>query len=963
MKTPLRILIVEDDASDAELMIYQLRQAGYELSPLQVDSAARMAEALQQADWEIVLSDFSLPGFNAAAALKMLQATGRDLPFVVVSGTIGDETALELLRSGAHDYVLKDNLARLPSVVNRELADARVRQEQRQAQAALVASEERFRALADNGRALIWTADAEQRCDYFNQPWLDFTGRSLAEECGNGWRDGIHADDRERCLTTYRNAFAKREKFSTVYRLRRQDGVYRHILDEGTPRFDHTGNFIGYIGHGLDITELKQAEEKAQLAARVFESSLEAIVMTDDQARIVAVNPAFERISGYCEAEVLGQTPSLLQSDRHDAAFFQAMWQRLRSDGQWHGEIYNRRKNKQIYPAWTNINAICDEHGNTTGYISIASDLSDIREAREQLNFFANHDPLTRLPNRTLLNDRLQQAIDAAGHDGRQAAHPFALVLLNIDRLQRVNDGFGHETGDALLQALAARLQGRLLPGDTLARPGSDEFVLLLTQYVSSEDVMAIAHRLLDEVAQPCHVLGQEVTVTASIGISQFPDDGKTPSELLKAADTALSHIKDEGRNGFRFYTASMNTHVLRWMSLEKHLRHAIARNELLLHYQPQVSLDDGHICGMEALIRWNNPELGAIPPSDFIYLAEDTGLIVSIGEWVLRSACAQNKAWQQAGLPPLRVSVNISAHQLTAGSLTATVRQALADSGLEARYLELELTESVLMQETEQIQQQFAELLAMGVALSLDDFGTGYSSLSYLSRMTLTTLKIDRCFITDITTEPKSAAIAHAIITLARGLNITVIAEGVETEGQLNYLRKAGCNAMQGYLFSQALPAAEMAAQLAQNRALTLDGAALESSRTLLLLDDEPNILSALMRLLRRDGYRILLANSANEAFELLANNPVQVVVSDQRMPDMNGTEFLGRVSELHPDTVRMVLSGYSDLQAVTDAVNRGAIYKFLSKPWDDDSLRETIRDAFRRFERERQRRENATG
>jgi diguanylate cyclase (GGDEF)-like protein/PAS domain S-box-containing protein len=958
MKTPLRILIVEDDSSDAELMIHQLREADYEVHPTRVDSAVKMEKALQQADWDIVLSDFSLPGFNAAAALRILQATGRDLPFVIVSGTIGDETALELVRSGAHDYVLKDNLARLTSVVKRELADAKIRQEQRQAQTALIASEERFRALADNGRVLIWTAGPDQRCDYCNRPWLEFTGRSLSDAYGHGWRDSIHPDDRERCLASYRDAFARREKFSTVYRLRRHDGAYRYILDEGTPRFEDDGNFIGYIDHGLDITDLKLAEGKAQLAARVFESSLEAIIMTDDQARIVAVNPAFERISGYAEREVLGQTPRLLQSDRHDAAFFEAMWQSLCENGQWHGEIYNRRKNKQVYPAWTNINAIKDEQGNTTGYISIASDLSDIREAREQLSFFANHDPLTHLPNRTLLNDRLQQAIDAAGHDGRQAARPFALLLLNIDRLQRVNDSFGHETGDALLQALAVRLQGRLLPGDTLARPGSDEFVLLLTQYANSDDVMATAHRLLDEVAQPCHVLGQEVTVTASIGISQFPDDGKTPSEMLKAADTALSHVKDEGRNGFRFYTASMNTHVQRWMSLEKHLRHAIARNELLLHYQPQISLDDGHICGMEALIRWNNPELGAIPPSDFIYLAEDTGLIVPIGEWVLREACVQNKAWQDAGLPPLRVSVNISAHQLTAGNFTATVRQALTDSGLEARYLELELTESVLMQETEQIQRQFAELVAMGVALSLDDFGTGYSSLSYLSRMTLHTLKIDRCFVTNITTEPKSAAIAHAIITLARGLGIVVIAEGVETEGQLNYLRKAGCNAMQGYLFSQPLPAAEMAVQMAENRSLTLAGAALESSRTLLLLDDEPNILNALMRLLRRDGYRILLANSANEAFELLANNPVQVVISDQRMPDMSGTEFLGRVSELHPDTVRMVLSGYSDLQAVTDAVNRGAIYKFLSKPWEDDKLRETIRDAFRRFERERQRR-----
>jgi diguanylate cyclase (GGDEF)-like protein len=428
--------------------------------------------------------------------------------------------------------------------------------------------------------------------------------------------------------------------------------------------------------------------------------------------------------------------------------------------------------------------------------------------AHHQLDFLSSHDRLTLLPNRAVLAERTRQAIATARHGERQ----IALLLFNLDRLQRINDSLGHETGDAMLQEMARRAGLLAGPADLLAHLGGDEFVLLLTDCLDSDAIISAARRLIDDIARPVQVGGHDLIVTASVGISIYPRDGANPSELLKAADVALSHMKDMGRNGFRFYKGEMNAHALRWMSLETHLRRAIERAELSLHYQPQVAIADGAISGMEALLRWHSPELGQVAPGDFIALAEDTGMILPIGTWVIRQACLQNKAWQDAGLAPLRVAVNVSAHQFMAGTVPKVVAEALRESGLQACYLEVELTESVMMHDSEATAAQLAELTDMGVSIALDDFGTGYSSLGYLSRFTLDKLKIDQSFVRNITTEPRSAAIAQATIALAHGLSLEVIAEGVETEAQLAFLAAIGCDEVQGYLFSRAVPAQQMA-------------------------------------------------------------------------------------------------------------------------------------------------------
>ena len=553
---------------------------------------------------------------------------------------------------------------------------------------------------------------------------------------------------------------------------------------------------------------LHESEQRQRLSEHIFKSTNESIMMTNASAEIIGVNAAFELVTGYTEQEVLGQNPRLLASGRHDSAYYQAIWASLETSGQWRGDIWNRRKNGQVYPERMAIDAVHGADGAITAFVSVSSDVSALRAAHHQVDFLSNHDPLTLLPNRAVLAERTRQAIASARHGERQ----IALLLFNLDRLQRINDSLGHETGDAMLQEMARRAGLLAGPCDVLAHLGGDEFVLLLTECLDSDAIISAARRLIDEISRPVQVGGHDLILTASVGISIYPRDGANPSELLKAADVALSHMKDTGRNGFRFFKGEMNAHALRWMSLETHLRRAIERGELSLNYQPQVSISDGRICSMEALLRWRSPELGQVPPGDFIALAEDTGMILPIGNWVIRQACLQNKAWQDAGLPPLRVAVNVSAHQFMAGTVPMVVADALHESGLEARYLEVELTESVMMHDSETTAAQLSALTEMGVSISLDDFGTGYSSLGYLSRFMLDKLKIDQTFVRNITTEPRSAAIAQATIALAHGLSLVVIAEGVETEGQLAFLSAIGCDEVQGYLFSRPVPPADMA-------------------------------------------------------------------------------------------------------------------------------------------------------
>ncbi len=725
----------------------------------------------------------------------------------------------------------------------------------------------------------------------------------------------------------------------------------RDEIGELARNFNQTAETVGKLIAGLNrsIAELRESQENVRKLSMVVEETGNSVVITDRQGAIEYVNPAFTRISGYTSEEAVGQKPGMIKSGLTPPDYYRRMWQTLLAGKEWRGELLNRKKNGELF--WENevISVLRNVAGEITHFVAVKEDVTERKNYESQLEHQANYDALTELPNRNLSQDRLGQALSFARRHGRD----LAVMFIDLDHFKNINDSLGHNIGDLLLKQVSARLAGCVREGDTVARQGGDEFVVILSEIAAEEDATVVARKILKAMVEPFTIEGHELYVTCSIGIALYPKDGEDGQTLLKNADAAMYRAKDLGRNNVQFYAAEMNAKAMERLTLENGLRHALERNEFVVHYQPQVDLRSGEITGMEALVRWQHPELGLISPARFIPVAEETGLIVPLGEWVLRTACEQNKTWQLAGLKPVSVAVNLSARQFKHQDLVQVVADILKETDLDPGYLELEMTEGLVMQNVEATIATLTRLKAMGVKLSIDDFGTGYSSLSYLKRFPIHTLKIDQSFVRNITTDPDDAVIAKTIISMAHDMQLKVIAEGVETEGQKSFLRLRHCDEMQGYLFSRPVPAGEFEVLLRERRCLQMDDidAAL-SQRTLLLLDDEENILTSLNRLLRRDGYKILKTTSASAAFELLAEHPAGVIISDQRMPEMNGTEFLRRVKQIYPDTVRMVLSGYTDLKSVTDAINEGAVYKFLTKPWDDDLLRANIQEAFQRYE-----------
>ncbi|MDP3842489.1 MAG: EAL domain-containing protein [Oxalobacteraceae bacterium] len=572
-------------------------------------------------------------------------------------------------------------------------------------------------------------------------------------------------------------------------------------------------------------------------------------------------------------------------------------------------------------------------------------DITQRKRMEARIGYLTNYDALTNLPNRTLLNDRVTQSISLARRTGQQ----LAMLCLDLDGFKFINDGFGHAVGDSLLKMVAARLKGAIRECDTVARLGGDEFVLVLLGLADDgRDVGSMAQRVLDTFAQSFIADAHELHVTASIGVSVFPDDGDTHDVLLKNADAAMYDAKDRGRNCFQFYAQEMSLRAKQRVTLANALRTALERQQFEVHYQPKVDLRSGRVSGVEALLRWRHPEHGMVQPDSFIGLAEETRLIVPIGEWVLRTACAQTRKWHDMGFDDLSVAVNLSVRQFEQQDIAQLVRQVLAETGLAARHLELELTESVLMSDSDVMLKALREIKELGVVLTLDDFGTGYSSLSYLKRFPIDVLKIDRSFIRNVTTDADDASLTKGIILLAQSLKMKTVAEGVETQGQLGFLSTNKCDAVQGFYFSRPVAADALSAMLQSNVGLPVMPETAGRQRTVLLLDDEPSVLSALARLFRQDDYQILQAHTPAEGFELLATHKVQVIVSDQRMPSMTGTAFLGKVKELYPDTIRIILSGYTELTSVIDAINGGAVYRFFTKPWDDQVLRDQLREAF---------------
>ncbi len=801
----------------------------------------------------------------------------------------------------------------------------------RQMNLELSESELRFRTMANSAPVLIWIAGTDKLCNWFNNVWLDFTGRNMEQEIGNGWAEGVHPEDLDRCLDIYVSHFDRHEEFRMEYRIRHHDGEYRWLDDHGVPLFDTQGNFSGYIGSCVDITNSKNAQialsktsmysrslieasldplvtispegkitdvntatenvtgvdrtnligsdfaeyftdqEKAsegyhqvfaqgfvtdyplairhvsgkiidvlynasiyrdadgnvlgvfaaarditdrkkvetelRIAATAFESQ-EGMLVTDVNSMILRVNHAFTNITGYTANDVVGQTPRLLSSGRHDGIFYATMWDSINSTGAWEGEIWNRRKNGEVYPEHLTITAVKGADDTITNYVATLTDITSKKAAAEEIQSLAFYDPLTKLPNRRLLLNRLTHALAASSRNGQRGA----LLFLDLDHFKILNDTLGHDLGDLLLQQVAQRLTACLRESDTAARLGGDEFVVLLED-LSDQDIdsaaqaKAAGYKILAALSEPYLLTIHPHHSTSSIGITLFGTQQTTAEELLRQADIAMYQAKAEGRNGLRFFDPEMQEAINIRAAIESDLRTAIKEQQFELYYQMQVD-NTGRPLGAEALIRWHHPERGLVSPDQFIPLAEETGLILPIGRWLLDTACTQLKIWQQDVLTQdLSIAVNVSAKQFHQEDFMEQVQATVLHHGIQPDKLRLELTESMLLDNVEDIIIRMKVLNEVGIRFELDDFGTGYSSLQYLKNLPLYQLKIDQSFVHDIASNSSDQAIVCTIITMAQNLGLEVIAEGVETESQRQFLMDNDCMHYQGYLFSKPVP------------------------------------------------------------------------------------------------------------------------------------------------------------
>ena len=733
--------------------------------------------------------------------------------------------ALILLACGSVGLATAFVVARRWEIADQALDEARNELESRVAErtAELAASEREvgrsrdfYLSVLESFPALIWRSGLDAKCDYFNRTWLDFTGRSLAQELGDGWAAGIHPEDRQAAIEHYLGSFRQRQPFSLEYRLRRHDGEYRWLLEVGRPFLDINGEFIGYLGACFDVSERHAAAEQLRLVASVFSHAREGIIITDAETRIIDVNQAFCDITGYGHAEVIGRKPSLLRSTQQSDAFFASMWEVLAEHGHWQGEIWNRKKDGELYAELLTISAVRDGSGTVDHYVGIFADITLQKEHEQRLEKLAHFDPLTELPNRTLLGDRLHMSLALAQRNQKQ----LAVCLLDLDGFKQVNDRLGHAAGDQLLIEFSQRMRKELRLTDTLARLGGDEFVILINDLHSQEECIEVIRRIIDCARQPYLLAAETGHVSASIGITIFPDDGADPDLLLRHADQAMYIAKQSGGNRYFMFDPFKDLAARAERTALDRLQQALTAGEFELHYQPKVDMRAGRVIGAEALIRWRHPERGLVMPGEFLPLTEDTDFSVTLGEWVIREALRQLDAWYGTGIE-LCVSINVSARHLQQPDFAQALAAQLAVfSELPSRLLELEILETAALHDTAHAAEVISACRRMGISFALDDFGTGYSSLLYLKHLPADTLKIDQSFVRAMLDDSEHMAIIKGVIGLAEAFNRKVIAEGVESVPHGLALLELGCTLGQGYGIARPMPAADLPRWLATWRA-----------------------------------------------------------------------------------------------------------------------------------------------
>ena len=672
-------------------------------------------------------------------------------------------------------------------------------------ESALQGNESSYRQLVEMAPDLICLCQKGE-ISLINSPGATMLGSWNPEVLiGRPFQSFVHADFHDLLRDDLRGLVA--ERAGVMMKLVRADGT--EIIVEAAARILAFERQDAVMIVARDVTERVRAEEGLRLAATVFETTAEAIMVTGADNRIKVVNPAFTAITGYASEEVVGKSPMILQSGHHGPDFYKELWASVKTTGCWEGEIWNRRKNGEVYPEWLYITAIEDNQQNIIEYVGVFSDITQRKQSEEKIRRQANYDALTGLPNRALFLDRLRAAIASARRENGKVA----LLFIDLDRFKVVNDTLGHTIGDKLLGQAAARLTACVREVDTVARLGGDEFTMILEDVGRGQDAAIVAEKIIESLSEPFWLDGNEVFIGGSVGITLFPTDAGDAATMLRNADMAMYRSKQAGRSVYRFFTQEMDAQVLARMDLERDLRRALGRKEFVVYYQPIVDLETGVVTSAEALLRWCHPERGIVSPGEFIPLAEETGLIGPLGEWVLRQACTEAKAWQQAGLTTVGVSVNLSSRQLKRGLSGDTVAQVFRETGLAPGSLTFEITESLIMEDTDDAVAWLNSIKEMGVGLSVDDFGTGYSSLSYLKRFPVDVVKIDRAFVRDITIDPDDATMIEAILAMTHSLKLKVVAEGVEEQDQLDLLRSRGCDMVQGFYFSKPLPFEEFCA------------------------------------------------------------------------------------------------------------------------------------------------------
>lgn len=849
-ESPLSILLVEDDSDDVILVQKQLREAkdfSFEVHAL--PTLAQAADFLKKNKVSVILLDLSLPDAKGTESLLRIKECSINTPVIVITGSTDEAAAREAMRQGAQDYLIKGDVS--GKVLSRSIRHAMERQ--------VVREDLEFQV---NFEKLIATQSARfltLNCDQLEQALLQavaemgtfldadrvqltlFSRKAKPARNSYDWeskapKNGTAARENGAlsgypwlyekmkaveivCLPTRdlpEEAKVEKSSFSSkgIQSFVRVPLIYRGALEGSLgidfmrqPRIwpEKALTLFKILGEIYVIAHYRiLMETQLQKLSLAVEQSPSIVMITDAEGRIEYVNPKFSEVTGYSLKEIMGRSPSFLKSGKVPDAEFKTLWETIKAGKEWQGEFVNRKKNGELYWERGVISSIKNSDGVITHFLAVKEDITKRKWAEETIQHMAYYDPLTDLPNRMLFNDRLGQALAQAKRKNQLAA----ILFLDLDRFKVINDTLGHTLGDLLLRSVAGRLKKCVRDGDTIARMGGDEFTLLLTGIVQVDDAVKAAQGILDVLKPSFTVEGHEVHITPSIGISIFPYDGADGVTLVKNADAALNRAKEQGRTNYQLYTPVMNAKAFERMTLENSLRKALERGEFTLYYQPQVSLGTGDIVGMEALLRWEHPDLGLVSPAQFIPMAEETGLIVPIGEWVLRTACEQNKKWQDMGYRPMCMAVNLSARQFNEQNLVAMISGILKSTKLDAQWLDVEITESIIMQHLESTIATLRDLHHLGIQISIDDFGTGYSSLTYLKKFPVHALKIDQSFIREITTDPDDAAITSAVIAMGHSLKLNVIAEGVETMEQLQILRTLKCDRMQGYLFSRPVPA-----------------------------------------------------------------------------------------------------------------------------------------------------------